>query len=299
MTLHQLEVFGTVAKLRSFTQAGEKLHIAQPAVSGLIRSLEQELGVKLFERLGNRYHLTNAGEELLHHAEEMLAKVEAIKERMDEIKGLKKGKISVGGSTLAVASVLPVVVQRFKKEHVGVEVILTTQRSETLHQKLLDGELDVAILGRAPHSPNLVGEPFRDEEVVVIAPPKHPLAMKRSVSLELLAKEPLIVYRGGTTIRGIVERRFAEKGLPFAPFLEINLQWGNRDAIKNVVVNGLGIGFTSKFYVGSDVKAGRLKVLRVPELKLKRTMYIAVHRNRQSSPLVRTFIDFLRHYKEQ
>jgi DNA-binding transcriptional LysR family regulator len=297
VTLYQLKVFATVAKSRSFTLAGETLRVRQPSVSLLIKGLERELEVKLFEKIGNKIHLTRAGEELLQHTGEILAKVEGIKERIDDIKGLRKGKIAVGGSGLAAASFLAVAVQNFKKERPGIEVTLTIERSESLQKKLLEGELDLAILGWPPRSPLLIGEPYQDEEIVAIAPANHPLARKRSVPLELLAKEPLITYKQGTTIRDVVERRFAEGGFPFRPLLEVNLQWGSRDAIKGVVVSGLGIAFISKSYVVSEVKAGRLKVLKIPGLHLKRTMHIAIHKDRQSSSHVQTFIDFLRHFK--
>lgn len=92
----------------------------------------------------------------------------------------------------------------------------------------------------------------------------------------------------------MLEKKFAEKGIPPISAVEVNLQMGSRDAIRGVVANGLGIGFLSKVHVTSDVKAGRLKILKVPELNIKRTMYIVVHKNQQRSPLVRAFIEFLR-----
>jgi DNA-binding transcriptional LysR family regulator len=223
--------------------------------------------------------------------------VEGIRERIDEIKGLKKGKIRVGGSALAAVSFLPVAVQRFKKEHPGIEIALKVQRSDSLEKKLLEGELDLAILGWPLRSPLLVGEPYREDEIVAIAPPNHPLTKRRSVPLELLAKERFISQEKGTPIRGMVEGRFAEKGLPFSAILEVDEQFGARDAIRSAVASGLGIGFLSKSHVVQDVEAGRLKMLKVPELKLKRSMYIAVQKNRKGSPLVQTFIDFLRHYR--
>ncbi|MFQ5904362.1 MAG: LysR family transcriptional regulator [Candidatus Binatia bacterium] len=297
MTLHQLKIFATVARLRNFTQAAESLHIRQPSVSLLIKGLERELEVQLFEKLGNKVHLTRAGEELLRHAEEILTKVERIKEEMDELKGLKKGKISVGGSGIATASFLTIAVQAFKKEHPKIEVTLRIQRSDHLEKSLLEGELDLAILSRAPRSPLLIGELHREEELVIIARPNHPFTKKRSVPLELIANEPLIVSEKGTNVREMVAQRFAERGLPFAPMLEVGVHRGGRDAIKSAVASGFGIGFITKSYVVSDVEAGRLKVLKVPELKLKRTMYIGIHKNRQSSSLVQGFIDFLRSYK--
>jgi len=119
------------------------------------------------------------------------------------------------------------------------------------------------------------------------------------VPLELLAEERFVVSKKDSQMRDVIEKIFADRGLPFTPSLEIDILFGSREAIKNAVVNGLGIAFISKFYAGSEIKAGRLKVLKVPGLKLKRTMHIAVHQNRKNSPLVQAFIDFLRHYKWQ
>jgi LysR family transcriptional regulator, low CO2-responsive transcriptional regulator len=299
MTLHQLRVFAKVAELQSFTEAAKALRLTQPSCSSLVQGLVRELKYKLFERRGTKIALTSEGSVLLRRAREALGIIDDTKDEIAEIHGLRKGKLSVGGSALAAASFLPVAVQRFKKKHTGLEFVLIMERSEELQKKLLQGDLDLAIIGRIPRSAYLIVEPLRDEKIVVIAPPKHPLALKRSVPLELLVKEPLITHRDGSTVRNMTERKFIEKGLTFKPFLEVNFEWSSRDAIKNVVANGLGIGFTTQSYVASDVKAGRVKLLKVPELKLKRTMYIAVHKNRRGSPLVRTFIDFLRRYYKE
>ncbi|MCZ6625805.1 MAG: LysR substrate-binding domain-containing protein, partial [Deltaproteobacteria bacterium] len=239
-----------------------------------------------------------AGEELVHRAERILAEVDGINEAVDEIKGLKKGKLSVGGSALAAASFLPVIIQAFKKNHPGVDVTLRIQGSESLQKQLLDGDLELAVVARAPHSPLLFSELYREEEVVVIAPPNHPLARKHSISLELLARERFVVSKKDSQMRDTVERIFAGRGLPFIPSLELDILFGGRDAIKNAVANGIGISVISKSYVDSDLKTGRLKVLKVPELKFKRTMYITVHKDRQNSPLVQVFKAFLRKYNK-
>ncbi len=144
MTLHQLKVFSKVAKLRSFTLAAAGLDVSQPSVSFVVQSLERELGAKLFEKLGNKVHLTGAGNKLLHHAEEIVVRVERIKGDLNEIQGLKKATLVVGGSSIAVASFLPQAVQNFKKQYPGVEVILKAQGSHVLEKKLSDGEVDLA-----------------------------------------------------------------------------------------------------------------------------------------------------------
>jgi len=299
MTLHQLKIFSTVAKLGSFTQAAENLHVRQPSVSLLIQGLQRELGVKLFERLGNQHCLTNAGEELLHRAEKILAEVEGIKEGMDEIKGLKKGKIRVGGVPIAMASFLLLMIQKFKKEHPDIEVVLKTQGNDGLEKELLEGGLDFAMLSWPPRSQLLLAEPYYEEEFVVIAPPKHPLVKRRNVSLEHIAKERFIAPGKGTPVRKQLEETFAKKAISFTPAIEINTQFGIRDAIRNAVASRLGIGFIAKCHVAGDIKAGRVKMLRVPELNLKRTIYIAIHQNRQASPLAQAFRDFLKRSQER
>lgn len=299
MTLHQLEVFTTVAKLKSFTAASEKLRVRQPSISLLVQSLSRELGVKLFERLGNKVYLTEPGKKLLQRAEEILTKVDVIWEGIEHIKGLKKGKLAIGGSATAAASFLPLLAQTFKANHPGLDVSLQVFQSEILQRKLLDGELDVAILSSRPRSHLLVSEPYYEEEIVVIAPPDHPLTKKRSVPLELLTKEPLITHEKNTPIRDMLEEAFDAGGLSFTPVLEVNYEWGARDAIRSAVASGVGIGFLPRCHVASDLAAGRLAELTVPSLALKQVVYVAFHKRKKSSSFVEAFVDFLREHREQ
>ena len=297
MTLHQLKVFITVAKIKSFTQAAERLGVRQPSVSLVIKDLEQSLQVRLFEKLGHRIRLTAAGELLLEEAGEILARVDGMKERMDELKGLKRGKLSIGGSPSAAASFLPFAVESFKKQFAWVELSLKIDRSARLEKNLLEGNLDVAVMGLAPHSPLLIGEFCHEEEIIAVAAPSHPLAGKRSVPLIQLAKESMITQEKGGLIRTILDERFARLGIPFVPKMELSPEVGARDAIRSAVAGGLGIGFITKCHVLADLESGRLKQLKVPDLKLKRSNYIVVHKSRQGSALVQAFIKALKREK--
>jgi LysR family transcriptional regulator, low CO2-responsive transcriptional regulator len=296
MTLWQLKVFATVAREGSFTKAGKILNISQPSVSSLIIGLQKELRVKLFEKLGIKSHLTEAGRRLLQLTEGVLATLEKIPEEMAQVMGLKKGRIRVGGSALAAASFLPGMVQQFKKEHLGIETVLKIQRSDSLETALLEGELDVAILGWAPRSRLIVGKPYREERIVAIAPPYHPLTKRRSVPLALIAREPLIIQEKGALMRNIVEEAFAKTGLPLKVRLEVNTQFAARDTIRNAVARDLGVGFISHCHVAGDIEAGRLKIIKISDVKLTRTTYIVVHKRRQTSPHVQTFIDFIKRH---
>jgi len=296
MTLWQLQAFATVAREGSFTKAGNALNISQPSVSALVTGLQKELGTKLFEKLGVKPHLTETGRRLLELVGGALATIEKIPEEMDAVRGLRKGKLSIGGSSIAAAFSLPLAVQSFKEKNPGIEVVLKIERSGVLEKQLLAGELDLAVMSLYPGSSLLKAELYHEEEVVIIASPNHPLAKKRAVSLGLLAKEPWIVSEKGNVVRDMVESSFTEAGLPFKPLLEVNLQLGSRDAIKSAVASGLGIGYSTKSYVLSDIKAGRIKALKAPALKLKRNIYIVVHKKRQDSSFIQKFADFLKRY---
>jgi DNA-binding transcriptional LysR family regulator len=293
MTLWQLKAFVTVAKEGSFTKAGKVLHITQPSVSSLITDLQKELGVKLFEKLGIRPHLTEAGAHLLRLAEGALAIIDKIPEEIEQVTGLKKGKLAVGGSGFAGATLLPIAVQAFKKSHPSIEVKLMIQPSVVLEEKLLSGELDFGLLGLMPKSRLLNVQRYGREEIVAVASPSHPLARRKTVPLRLLAQQAIVSDEKGGHVREMVEKIFTKKGLPFAPALEITATFGGKDAIKTAVAHGLGIAFIAKHHIDLDVKAGRLKILKTPDLKIKRVMYLVAHKARKNS-LAELFARFLR-----
>jgi DNA-binding transcriptional LysR family regulator len=299
MTLHQLKVFVKVAEMQSFTQAAKALGLTQPSVSALVQDLVAELRYKLFERRGAKVFLTQEGNVLLRRTLEALAIIEETKDEIDEIHGLKKGRLAIGACAIAGASFLPGALQSFKESHPGIDIGLKIHRSNALEKMLGDGEFDVAVLGCIPRSANLRGMLYRQEDVLVVAPPDHPLNKKRTVPLPLLARASLIAQQKGSLVRGMVEEKFAEKKLPFRPLLEIDIDRGGWEAIKASVVSGLGIGFLCKQHIESDIKAGRLKVLSVPGLDLKRPVYIAFRKDCQRFSAVEAFVEFLRIYKKQ
>lgn len=299
MTLHQLRVFAKVAEMQSFTAAAKALRLTQPSVSSLIQGLVDELEHELFERRGIKISLTPEGIVFLRRTREALGIIDGADDEIAELRGLKKGRISVGGSAIAGASFLPGAIQAFKQDYPGIQVVLGIHRSDALEKKLIEGEFDVVVLGWEPRAPVLRGALFGHEEIVVIAPPNHPLTKQATVSLKILSKEPLIIQQRGNLVRDMVEERFSARRLPFVPVLEVDVQVGGWETIKTAVASGLGIGFFSRCHVEWDVKAGRVKFLRVPELALKRPIYVALHRDRRDSALVRAFANFLKAYKDR
>ena len=150
MTLHQLKAFAMVAELGSFTEAGVILDLRQPSVTALIQGLERDLDLKLFDRFGHKIRLSGAGEKLLPYAKNILAESDQIAEEVEDIKRLKKGKLSVGTSHTAGTSFMPIAVKMFKEKFPEIQFLLRIARSNILERDLIEGVIDVAILSRPP-----------------------------------------------------------------------------------------------------------------------------------------------------
>jgi len=228
MTLHQLRVYSVVMKVQGVNAAARRLNLTQPSVSLVLKSLEDSLGVELYKRLRHK-HLqpTDAGKVVLQFAEELILRETRLKEEIDEIQGLKKGKLIIGGSGLAGQTFLPQIVARFEKLHPGVEIFLRIEPTDILQEMLADGEVDIAVLAlrqdRVTHQ-GIEVEHYCDEEVVVVAPFTHPLTKRRSVSLKLLLEERFILgKKGDSRIREALEKLLNEKGLSCKQSMEINI----------------------------------------------------------------------------
>ena len=299
MTLHQLRAFALVAELGSYKDAAEAFEVSRPCMTFLIKGLEKEYQLKLFNRIRNRTVISSSGEVLLQKAKRVLDDANQLEEEVNKLNGLEKGKLSVGGSSLASYLFLPVVVQKYKLKFSGIEIHLEIQDSKQLEKLLLDGHFDLVIMGFRPQSPLLVSEFYIAEKIVAIAPPDHPLTKRESVSLELLAKESLVITSKGNQVRDKVERRFSERGLPFKSALEISSIHGARSAIKSALLGGLGVSFITRCYLLPEFQTGEIKQLKVPGLDVRRELYIVRHKNRQDAKLLQTFVNFLWDYQKE
>ncbi len=235
---------------------------------------------------------------MVGRTEDILARLAGLKEKVDEITGARKGKLIIVGSLLPGYSFLPLAVHKFSRQHPGIDVSLKVEGSSFIEKALLEGEIDIAIVSRVPQSSLLVVRNYRDEEIVVVASSNHPLAKKRSVSLGDLSKESFIMgKRGESQIRDDVESLFAKKGVSLSVGLEVSSSFGSGNVIRTAVIAGLGLGFIIRESVKWYTKAGQLKILIAPEIKLKRRIVVAVHKNRKKSQLVRAFDEFFKRYK--
>ncbi|HEX8992094.1 MAG TPA: LysR family transcriptional regulator [Anaerolineales bacterium] len=269
LSLHQLRVFVTVAQRQSFTRAAEELLLSQPAVSMQIKALERTVGVSLFDHVGKRTQLTEAGHELYARASRILALTAETAETMRALRGDWRRRLRVIATTTVGIYVVPTLLGQFHKRHPEVEIQLEVANWELTCERLLDREADVGIAGPHPQ-PFLKMEPFMEDELVVIAAPGHPLASRRQIPLERLAREPMLLRELGSGTRAAVEGLFAEQNLPFRRAMELS----RNGAIKQVVAAGLGIGVVSRAAITLEMALNILCVLDVEGFPLVRAWHI-------------------------
>ena len=288
LTFRQLSVFEAVARRLSFSRAAEELHLSQPAVSMQIKQLEENVGLPLFEQLGKKIFLTEAGRELAHYSRniaQQMAEAEAV---LGELKGLKRGKLNISVASTAnyfAPQLLATFSQRFK----DVTVSLNVTNREALLQQLANNEMDMVIMGQPPDGLDLAAESFMDNPLVVIAPVNHPLAGEQHIALERLQHETFLVREQGSGTRIAIERFFAQRGIKLTTGMEMS----SNEAIKQAVQAGLGLGFVSIHTVALELEMKRLAVLDVESFPIMRHWFVVHRANKRLSAVSLAFKNFL------
>src|SRR5215470_5227881 len=213
VTLRQLKVFEAVARQLSFSRAAEELHLTQPAVSMQVKSLEAQVGLPLFEQVGKKIFLTEAGRALYQRSHSIARELREAEETLDAIRGLTHGRLHIALVSTA-KYFAPPLLARFLKKHPGVTLKLAVDNREAVLAHLAENEIDFAIMGRPPQNLDTVAEAFARHPHVIIAPAGHPLAGRRRIPLARIAQETFIIREPGSGTRGLLERLFADHQLP-------------------------------------------------------------------------------------
>jgi len=292
VTFRQLEVFEAVARLLSYTQASKELHLSQPAVSMQIKQLEDNLGLPLFEKLGRKIYLTEAGREMYHYCRTIAQQLEEAEEVLEQLKGLKRGRLEVTVATTANAFATRMLAM-FRKQHEGVTVSLDVTNREHLLRQLADNEKDIAIMGRPPQEADLVTEPFADNPLVVVAAPDHPLAKMNSneyvIPLYRLQDQTFVVREQGSGTRTAMQRFFAEHDMSISSSMEMN----ENEAIKQSVQAGMGLGVVSIHTIELELETNRLVILNVEDFPIMRHWYLVHRKDKRLSPVAQSFKQFV------
>ena len=286
-TFRQLEIFEAIARLGSFTRASEELFLSQPTVSMQMKKLADMIGAPLIEQVGKKIRLTPDGQELARGTREIFSILDRYTMSVDERRGLKQGKLSLMAITTA-SYFAPRLLGEFVKLYPGIDVSLRVDNKEQVLASIADNLDDLYFLGQPPEDIDVVATPIMDNPIVVLAAPDHPLANKKKIPLERLAREPWLMRERGSGTRNAIERRFAEHGITLHPRLEL----GSNEAIKQAILAGLGAPALSRNVLTLN-QPGQFAVLDVEDFPILRHWYAVYPAGRQLSVVARAFLDYL------
>jgi DNA-binding transcriptional LysR family regulator len=291
MDTRQLAAFCAVVERKSFSQAAERLGVTQPAVSLQIRSLEQRLGRQLLDRSGRRVEPTEAGRRLYASAQRVLAAEEHLLEDLDaDDEGAITGTLELGASTGPGGTVVPLLLCEFQEQHPDVGVRLTVSDTQTVVDRVAGRELELGIVGAGRRHRGVAFEPFFSDEVVLACPADHRFAGK-TVSLDDLKGEKLIVMQDGAGVRQVIEDELRKAGMRLRD-LDVRLELGLQESVRSAVVAGHGIAFISRLAIETDLAAGRIATARVRGLDPVREIFLARATGRSETRAARAFVAF-------
>jgi len=282
-----LRTLQAIARHGSFSRAAQALNLTQPAVSMQVRHLEQALGLPLLERVGKRAFPTRAGQLLLAHADRALRELEAGVERVQQLRGVVAGRVRLGTSASISIYLLPPALRRFRVRYPETEIVIVTGNAAEITRAVVANTLDVGIVSLPVRERELAVTALHRDELVAIGPPDRRWPRRRATAAEL-AKEPLILFEQGATLRRVIDDWFQRGGA--APALPMEL--GNTEAIKKLVEAGLGLSVTSWFAAKPEVRARRLSAVKLAP-PLFRQIGIVLRRDKPKTPVLDAFLGTL------
>ena len=295
ISLRQLEAFCKIVETGSFSKAADEICLTQSSISERIASLEEEIGVKLFDRFGRKVFLTDAGKFFYIRAKRFLEEKERICLEMQDFLGLKKGELKIGGSTIPGEYLLPKVIKEFHDKYPLINIKITVNDSKKIQDMVLDGHLHLGIVGFVGDhkNPNIEAVKVWKDELVVVVPKSHKWSSRDEVEAHEIIKEPFIIReRGSGTLR--VMEQYLKKYINSSEELNIIATLGSSTAVKEGIKSGLGISIISIKAIESELNAGLVSALRIKGIKMIRYFYLIWDRRRTKSPASEAFIKFIK-----
>lgn len=266
LNLHHLRLFASVVDHGGFTKAASALNLSQPAISKSINDLEKKLHVALFDRSSRTVKLTDAGETLYARAKELFGVERVAEQELRELRGMKRGVLRIAASTTIATYMLPRVLGRFHMRHPNVRINVASANTRSVLKMLLQWHVDVALVEGPVSHPRVQVQPWRDDELVVIAPPDHPLV--RGADVSDLAGETFLVREPGSGTRVVTEDALARAGVR----LNRTMRVGGTEAMKQGVAAGLGLAIVSRAAAADQLELGRIAVVPVRGLEIPRQL---------------------------
>jgi DNA-binding transcriptional LysR family regulator len=293
MDLRHLLTFRTVVDRGSFSQAAEDLEVSQPAVSFQIRALEKALGERLLDRSGRRVAVTEAGDIVYRYARRMLGMEAELLREMEGLGTHVGGRFTLGSSTGPGEVLLPRLLAAFRAVHPDVAVSLVVQDTQSVCDRVLDGEMELGVVGAERAHRGLVFERLVRDDLVLITPPGHALAPRASVRLEDLAGVPFLMQQQGSGVRAVLEDALRARGMKSRD-LDVVMELGLQQSVKAAVLDGLGVTIISRLAVAREVAAGDLAAVEIEGDDLVRDFHLVRHAGRTPSRVSTAFVEFAR-----
>ncbi len=294
MDINKLRVFLSVYKRRSFSKASDDLYLSQPTVSDHIKSLEDELNCRLFDRIGRSVIPTKEAEILFDRAQEIVEKADSLRYVISSRDSDISGELLIGASTIPGTYILPHVMVRFFNEYPSVHFQTIISDSKDISERVIRHELLIGIVGTKLINSMLNYTPFIEDELIVVSSP--PLGKKREMSLVELMKLPVVLREDGSGTRKETERILESKGISLDMFKVAGIL-GSTEAVKEAVKAGMGFSIVSRVAVEDDLSYGKLVEIKLTDVKMKRKFYIVLHKKRTIPRAYSIFIDYLRRVK--
>ena len=288
-TLPQLRLFEATARLGSFTRAAQELHMAQPTASVQIKKLSETVGIALFEHVGKRLYLTDAGRRLYDSCQEVFGAFTTLEASLAGMRALETGRLRLAVSTTGMCFA-PRLLGAFVGLHPGVETSVQAHNRQRLVERLANNEDDLYLFADAPEMEDVVAQELLPNPLVVLARDDHPLARERNIPFERLASEPFLIREEGSGTRRIALRLFGEHGL--TP--RIRMELGTNEAIKEAILAGLGVTIMPRFTFGLDPESSRYLCLDVEGFPLENHWYFAYPEGKSLSSVAWALLDFAR-----
>jgi DNA-binding transcriptional LysR family regulator len=285
-TLHQLKVFEAAARHGSFTRAAEELFLTQPTVSMQIKQLTKSVGLPLFEQVGKRLYLTEAGRELFATCRQIFETIAQFEMKVADLKGLKQGQLRLAVITTA-KYFIPRLLGPFCQRYPGIDISLQVTNHEKIIERMMGNLDDLYIMSQVPEHLDVNCEPFLDNPLVVFAPVNHRLAKEKNIPIHELNDEPFIMREPGSGTRRAVQALLEEHSVR----VNVKLELGSNEAIKQAIAGGLGISVLSRHTLLSD--ATDFSILDVQHFPIKRSWYMVYPAGKQLSIVARTYYEYL------
>jgi DNA-binding transcriptional LysR family regulator len=286
MDFDQLETFLEVARHLSFSRAAEKRFRTQPAISSQIRALEEEVGARLFDRSGGKVALTAAGKAFQSYVEQALESRRAMMATVAEMERVPRGELVVGANEATCLHILPEVFAGFKKQYPSVGVNIKRSERPRILEAVIDNSVDFGIVSLPVTDARLTVVTIHRDELALITPARHALTKKKEVTLEEVARFPILLPKAGRT-RDAIEQLFHQRRLK----PQISMELDSSELLKRFVAADVGIGFIARSNVAAEVRARALVALDLPEVKIRRDLALVFRKDKALSRAALAFIE--------